>query len=150
MRCQGKTICHTVRWCTLYFTVHFSVILSPVARKESAWEGEDRSFSLRTGRESLELCSSKYLAPLTFTSSLLEKHKTNCLFCSLISAMQAFPSSISPKKLGKREIHALQEASVRQIVPKTSCKVCEPARRIPHQCVMRQRTTNPVTTGGVS
>lgn len=43
MRCQGKMIWRTVRWCTLYFTVHFDVKLSPVVRKGSAWgeEGEE-------------------------------------------------------------------------------------------------------------
>lgn len=80
MRCQGKMIRHTVRWCTLYFTVRFGVILSPVARKGSAWGGKDRSFSLHSKRESLELCSPKYPASLTFPSSLLDEHKTNCLF----------------------------------------------------------------------
>lgn len=147
MRCQGKMICHAVRWCTLYFTVHFSVILSPVARKESAWGGWRMGLFPYAPKESLELCSSKYLASLTLPSSLLEKHKTNCL---LFSHFCNTSFSISPKKLSKREIYPLQEASIRQIAPKILCEVCEPARQIPCRCTTCQRTTNPVTTGGVS
>lgn len=47
MRCQGKMICRAVRWCTLYFTVHFGVTLSHVVRKGSAWgeEGEEGALS---------------------------------------------------------------------------------------------------------
>lgn len=96
MRCQGKMICHIVRWGTLYFTVHFRVIPSPVARKESAGakDGSFSLFSLHTEKESPEFCSSQHLASPTSPSTPPEKHKTafsSAYFCSARFSISHLP-----------------------------------------------------------
>lgn len=64
-----------------------------------------------------------YVHPSTLPAPLspaLHQKNTKLPFSLLISAMQAFPSPIYPKKLGKREIHSLQEVSKGKLHPKYS------------------------------
>lgn len=120
MRCQGKMICHTVRWCTLYFTVHFSVILSPVARNGSALGG-------RTGHFPYALREPRADFPLLFVRST----QNQLPFCSLISAMQTFLSTISAQETQQQSNPVPPRGQCQATCTQNTTRGLWPARCVP-------------------
>lgn len=124
MRCQGKMVSQTVRWGTLCFTVHFSVIPSPVARKESAggagwviflthWEREPRVMFIPV--------------PCQLHFPLHSTRKTqNCLFPCLFLQCKLFHLPSTPRNLA-REKSTPSKRSAKANCTQNTRKLWEPA-----------------------